>query len=178
LASAGEQQRLVSGSGGPLHDVAAHRTLLHHVKLHPEPAARAFSDLLESCRRQGAQRIRNAGPDSRSRQREVSVAAQQAVEAGGRNDQGRLGGAAEYRAALVAGGCVDERRRHETQSRERLAVAAQRHLVLGPALDVLEYESGNAPPGNLAQVGDVERTRNAAAAEGAPFPGHVRACVR
>ena len=73
----------------------------------------------------------------------------------------------------MPGGCVDEGRGHEAQPPEGFAVTAQGYLVLGAALHVLEYEAGQAAPGDLAQVRDVERARNVAAAERASFPGHA-----
>src|SRR5215469_8241230 len=99
---------------------------------------------------------------------------QQAVESRRRDDERRIRRLSEDGGALMARGSVDERARHETQPLQRFAVAAQSRLVLGAALHVLVDETGDAPPCDGAQIGDVERAGDVAAAERMPFPGHAR----
>jgi len=72
---------------------------------------------------------------------------------------------------------VDEGPGNQPQTLQGFAVGAQRDLVFGPALDVLEREARHAAPGNLAQVGDVERARQISAAERAALPGHARSAT-
>src|SRR6185437_2899128 len=84
----------------------------------------------------------------------------------------RAGRESQDRGALLARRGVDEGRWHEPQPCQRLEVAAQRDLVLGAALGVLEHEARDAAACDLAQVSDVERPRQAAAAEGASLPWH------
>src|SRR6266481_2604857 len=75
---------------------------------------------------------------------------------GALHDVARVGGVPENRGALMARGGVDEGSGDQPQTLQGFAVGAQRHLVFGPALDVLEREARHAAPGNLAQIGDVE----------------------
>ena len=80
--------------------------------------------------------------------------------------------ASAYVSPVVALGRVDQRLRHEAQRLQRLAIAPQCDLVLGSTFNVFEHESWYAPPGNLAQIRDVECSLDVAG--GPAAPGHVR----
>ena len=152
-----EHQRLVTRRRGTLHDVARDGTVLQHVELHPQPSACAVGDILEPGGRHGAQGERHAEPGGRPRERQVALRVQHAVQAGRGDDERRVGGPPENRRALMARAGVDQGLGDQPQTLQGVAIGAQRHLVFGPALDVLEREARHAAPGNLSQVGDVKR---------------------
>src|SRR5205085_8891380 len=123
---------------GELVDVTGDGPLLEKVDLHPAPTAGTGSQIFEPSGRERAERERNAEAGRRAREREVTLRVEHAVQPRRGDDERRVGGAPEDRDTLMTRRGVDQGLRDEPQPLERLAVAAQRDLILRSPLDVLE----------------------------------------
>ena len=98
-----------------------------------------------------------------ARQGEVAAAREEPVGAGRSDGKRQRQALAEHLDGRVAARYVDERPRHEGQTLEHLAVAPQRHLVLGAALEIFEDEGREPPAGEPAQLLDAQASAQVAA---------------
>ncbi len=160
-----------SGLGTP-HDVFGDRSLAHDIQLHPQSATGACGDVFEARRGNGAQAKWDAEIGRGTGECDVAIRVEHAVHAGRGDDERRGRRAAEQLDLVIAGGRVDEGLRDETQLLECPAIAAQRLLILGATLHVLENEVRNTPARDLTQIRDVQYTAQVASAELATLPRH------
>ena len=167
-----EYQRLVARRGRAGHDVFRNRSILHYIELHPQAAPRLFGHILEPGCRHCAQGEWNAETSRRPREPDVAIGVQHTVQAGGADDQRSRRFTPEDLGSQVAARRIDQRLWNELQRFEGGAIAAQRCLFFRPPFDVLKDEVRYTPARNGAQVGNVQRARKIAAAEGATLPRH------
>jgi hypothetical protein len=150
----GEHQRVETGRLGARHHVLGDAALALHVELQPELAVARRAHVLEQRGRGGGEHEGHPGVARRLREHLLGTRPVEAVEPGRPDQRRHRLAAAEQLDAGVDFGDVLQRARAEQQGLERGAVARQGAAVLGAALEVVEGEARQAPPGECPIVLD------------------------
>ena len=98
---------------------------------------------------------RNIGGGRRPREYQVGVSAKQRRQASRRDAEWAREALSEERGGLVAPCDVDHVTRHQAMAREAFLVGRDAVLVLDAALDEVEGDPWQPPPGEAAQVVDI-----------------------
>ena len=125
-----------------------------HVELVPDGAGRRLRDLLHRADRHGAGGVDDALPAGGPRGHRLAARPEHAGEAGRREDQRRRDGDAEDGRRLVPPAHVLERPGPEPVAVKSRLVGAERDLVLGAAVDVVEQRPRQPPARRRPEVVD------------------------
>ncbi len=151
-----EHQRGAARRPRALDELLCESPVAQHVELEPLRLGGLGGDLLDAASGHGGQAVghvvflRGAGGG------QLAAARQQSGESGRREDQRRGAMLAEQGDRLVARGYVGQHPGTEAPLLEVFAVGAQRGLILGSAVDELEYHSRQTPARPAAQIFDVD----------------------
>jgi hypothetical protein len=142
------------------------------VELHPEPAAGAAGDIFHRDRRDRAEPEGNAGAGRGHRHLHIPLMRQKAVEPGRSDEKRQRHVAAEQLDAKPPVRDIDQRARHQSDIVEDVAIAPQRHLLLGAPFDIFPGKIGHPAAGHLPQVLNRQGLRDIGALVAASFHLH------
>src|SRR6266508_1636845 len=157
----GDHQRLVAELPRALDEAHRHAALAEDVGLEPQAPSRLARDALDRGGRHGRERIRDPGRGGRARNAHVRKRPAEADAAGGPDGDRELCACAENRGRRVDPRDAGEHFRGEPHALECGAVAGELDLVLGRAVEEIEYRARQAPLRHPAQVRDVPSAQDA-----------------
>ena len=152
-----DHQRLDAGLRRSLDQPQRDFIALQRIELEPVAARNLAGQPAYRTVGRGAERERNTRRGGGPRQADVAVGMLQAVESRRRDDHRHLRRLAEDVLVQRGHATAHERPRRPRRRLQGFAVAAQRDLVLGPALGVLERERRDATGRDPPQFFDVAR---------------------
>ena len=147
-------ERLVARLAATVDHLLDQPAVAPHVHLEPSPAVTDPGDLLDRPGRHRRQRVRQPRPLGRPGDGQLALGIGDAGETRRRQHQRERQRLAEQRRRRVD---VSDRPQHtgpELDAGEGIAVVAQRLLVLGAAVDVVEHAARQTPLGDPPEVVD------------------------
>ena len=150
----GEHQRIAFGPDRALQDVFGEAAVLDHIELEPERLLCRLGHVLDRADRHGGQRIGDAGRLGRLRAEDLAVAVLHAGEPHRRQDQRRRDLLPEDGGGEAACGHVHQHPLAQLDGFQIGPVGAQRLLLIGAAVGIVEKGAGNPAPRQRAQVVD------------------------
>src|SRR2546423_2905630 len=154
-----DHEHLIAGGRRAFDERVRECAIAPNVELEPERSGRRGGDILDRDRGQRAQRKSDARTTGRARHEDLASRGGHATETCRREDERRGVTPAQHGDRLIDGADIDKDPRRERPRIEDLLVARERHLVLGGAVDVVEYGAGQPPAGFATEIVDVQEHR-------------------
>ena len=150
----GEHQHIALRRHRAPQEVLREAAVLDHVELEPERLARRLRHVFDRTDRHGRERERNAGLVGGARRQDLAVAVLHAQQADRRQHERRRHFLPDDGGGEAARGDVDQHALAQLDLLHVGAVGAQRLLVIGTAVGVIEKGARNLAAGKLPQVFD------------------------